>query len=587
MRNIKRLAGILLALAMICVMVLPCFAAELTGLTGSITITDNETVKASEKTFGAYKILDLKVYGTYDDEGKAKIDSYHYTVPNNEKLIAFYENYFGLDRNASDFSMKVVDRINNLTDEGDLYAFAKAALEACKGMPLVQSVRNPGNGSADINDLELGYYVIADITDPDNVNRKPVSGLILDTATPDVIIEVKAEKPGIDKKIDNDDDLNTTDDRVDANEAAIGDTITYVIDSKVPDMTGYNKYYFIMHDTMSKGLTYTNNMQITVGNKTLVEGVDYTVTKTDNQDGTTDLKIVFNNFLQYNAPEFMDAIVTVSYTAELNENCEVNTTPNTNDVYLEYSNDPEVECDGENEPTEEDKEKEPTGETPKQTVETYTTTLEIVKTDPSGTRLQGAEFTLTGTTMNKVRIEKESFDLDPNGDYWMLKDGSFTTTDPESQLDNATIDKSLYASLTDKYTKTTHVEFKTQEGEELTITGTVGEDGTLRFEGIPSGEYVIKEIKAPEGYNILKDTINVTITSEYVENEGKGTMVFTYGGEAVDYNGVARVTVINQIGTELPSTGGIGTTMFYILGGVLVLAAVVLLVARKRMSTNA
>ncbi len=584
MKNAKRIAGILLALAMICVMVLPCLAAELTGLTGSITITDNETVKASEKTFGAYKILDLKVYG---DAETGKIDSYSYTVPNNEKLISFYETYFGLDRNASDFNMKVVAAINNLTDEGDLYDFAKAALEACKTMPMVQSERNAANGSADFAELELGYYVIADITDPNNVNRKPVSGLVLDTATPDVVIEVKAEKPIIDKKIDNDDNLETTDDRVDANEAAIGDTVTYVIDSKVPDMTGYDKYYFIMHDTLSKGLTYTNNMKVTVGDKVLAEGVDYTLTETKNEDGTTYLKIVFNNFLQYNAPEFIDAPVQVSYTAELNEDCEVNTIPNTNKVKLEYSNDPDAECEGENEPTDEDLEKEPTGETPEEKVETYTTTLEIVKTDPNGTRLQGAEFTLTGTTMNKVRVEKESFDLDPNGEYWMLTDGSFTTTDPESLIDGAPINKELYASLTDKYAKTTHVEFKTQEGEELTITGTVGEDGVLRFEGIPSGEYVIKEIKAPEGYNILKETINVVIESEYTEADGEGKMVFTYSGEAVDYNGVARVTVVNQLGSELPSTGGRGTTMFYILGGVLVLAAVVLLVARKRMSAHA
>lgn len=585
MKNAKRLAGILLALAMICVMVLPCFAAELTGLTGSITITDNDTVKASEKTFGAYKILDLKVYG---DAETGKIDSYYYTVPNNEKLIAFYENYFGLDRNASDFSVKVIAAINDLTDEGDLYDFAKAALEACKGMPMVQSERNAANGSADFAELELGYYVIADITDPNNVNRKPVSGLILDTATPDVVIEVKAEKPGIDKKIDNDDNLETDNDRVDANEAAIGDTITYVIDSKVPDMFGYDKYFFIMKDNLSKGLTYTeDSMVITIGDKTLVKDVDYTLTVVVNEDETTSLKIVFNNFIQYNTEEFVDAKIEVSYEAVLNQKCEVNTIPNTNTVHLEYSNDPEIDYAGENEPNEEDKEKDPLGKTPDHTVETYTTTLEIVKTDPLGNRLQGAEFTLTGTTMNTVRIETESFELDPNGEYWKLVDGSYTTTDPETVVDGAAMNKDKYESLTDKYTKTTTTTFQTKEGEELTITGTVGEDGVLRFEGIPSGEYVIKEIKAPDGYNILKDTINVTIESEYVEEDGEGKMVFTYSGEAVDYNGVARVTVINQIGSELPSTGGVGTTMFYILGGVLVLAAVILLVARKRMSAHA
>ncbi len=587
MKNAKRIAGILLALAMICVMVLPTFAAELTGLTGSITIKDNDTVKASEKSFSAYKILNLKVFGTTDENGKTTIDSYYYTVPNNEKLISFYETYFGLDRNDTDFDVKVVGKINDLTDEGELYDFAKAALAACKGMAVFPSERDAENKCSFIEGLELGYYIIADTTDTDNPNRKPVSGLILDTATPDVVIEVKAEKPSIDKKIDKDDNLETTDDRAEANEAAIGDTITYVIDSKVPDMTGYDKYYFIMRDTMSKGLTYTNNMKVTVGDKVLAEGVDYTLTETKNADGTTSLKIVFNNFVQYNVREYMDAPIQVSYTAVLNEDCEVNTIPNTNDVYLEYSNDPDVDCEGENEPTEEDLEKKPIGETPKEEVRTYTTTLEIVKTDPTGNRLQGAEFTLTGTTMNKVRVEKESFNLDPNGNYWMLKDGSFTMTDPESLIDNAPVDKSTYASLTDKYTKTTSVEIVEQEGESITITGTVGDDGILRFEGIPSGEYTITETKAPEGYNMLNDTIKVTISSEDQVVDGKAVVVFTYSEPAVDSNGVARVAVVNQIGSELPSTGGRGTTMFYILGGVLVLAAVVLLVARKRMSAHA
>ncbi len=578
MKNFKRIAGILLALAMMLVMVLPAAAlTEVEENTGSILIKNNDTIDASQKKFQAYKILDLKAYK--NDAGE--IVNYSYSVPSS--LADFYAARYGLDKTASDFEMKVIEKIDA---EPDIYEFANAVLA------VAQNKVAPNSGAAiegvgyKFSNLALGYYVIVDDTTSGDY-QKPVSALAVDTATPDIEIEVKAEKPPIDKNIDDDNDLNTTDDRVDANEAAIGDIVTYVIDSKVPDMVGYDKYYFIMKDTLSKGLTYNNDMEITVGNKVLTPDADYTLTVVNNADGTTSMKIVFNDFLQYNTAEFADAKIQVSYTATLNQDAEVNEIPNTNKVQLEYSDNPSIECEGENEPTPDDLLKDPTGETPEVVVSTYTTSIEVVKTDPNGTRLQGAEFTLTGSTMNTVRVESESFDEDENGNYWKLKDGSFTTTDPESLVDGAAFDKDKYASLTQKYTKTTTTKIETQQGEDLTITATVGEDGILRFEGIPSGTYVIKEIKAPEGYNILTEEIEVVITGSYVVGEdGKGTFDYTYEG-AADVDGVARVTVVNQDGSELPSTGGTGTTIFYIVGGMLVLAAVVLLVTKKRMSTAA
>jgi LPXTG-motif cell wall-anchored protein len=321
-------------------------------------------------------------------------------------------------------------------------------------------------------------------------------------------------------------------------------------------------------------------MVITVGDKTLVEGTDFEFVETKNEDGTTDLKIVFKNFLQYNTDEFIGKPVVVSYTAQLNKDAEVNKTPNTNDVYLNYSNDPTVDYNGENEPNEEDENKPPMGETPIDRTETYTTTLEIVKTDPIGNRLEGAEFTLTGTSMNVVRMEKDVFTKDDNGDYWKLTDGSFTTTDPNSNIAGAPVDQSKYDSLTIKYAKQTQVDYITTEGENKTVTGTVSSDGTLRFEGLGAGEFTITEIKAPDGYNMLTEELKVTITWN------EETKLFEYTG-ATDENGVARVTIINQAGTELPSTGGTGTTIFYLAGGILVLAAVVLLVSKKRMSAQA
>ena len=569
MKAMKRIAGILLAVAVLLTMALPAFALTPVTEKGSILIKNNDTVEASSKTFAAYKILDLTAYK--NDAGE--IVTYDYNVP--ADMVDFYAARYNLDKTASDFAMKVVACIR---EEEDIYAFAEAALNAAKTV-MSGTTGTPVADGYQFNFLPLGYYVVADTTAQGDY-VKPVSALVLDTATPDVEVEVKAEKPPVQKEIDVDEDLTTTDDRTDKNEAAIGDTVKFVITSKVPEMTGYDKYFFIINDKMSKGLTYTGNMVITVGDKTLVEGADFEFVETKNDDDTTDLKIVFKNFLQYNTAEFIGKPIVVSYTAQLNEKAEVNKIPNTNDVYLNYSNDPTVDYNGENEPNEEDENKPPMGETPIDRTETYTTTLEIVKTDPIGNRLEGAEFTLTGTSMNIVRMEKDVFTKDDNGDYWKLTDGSFTTTDPNSNIAGAPVDQSKYDSLTIKYAKQTQVDYVTTEGENKTVTGTVSSDGTLRFEGLGAGEFTITEIKAPDGYNMLTEELKVTITWN------EETKLFEYTG-ATDENGVARVTIINQAGTELPSTGGTGTTIFYLVGGILVLAAVVLLVSKKRMGAQA
>ena len=566
MKNAKRFASLLLALVMVFSLAATAFAAtvEVTDK-GSITIKDNDTVLASKKTFAAYKVLDLKAY---KDETTGEITNYSYTVP--AALADFYADRYDLDKAAADFATKVVAEI---AAEENLYAFAEAVLAACDGKVAPNSGAPTSNGYK-FSTLDLGYYVIEDTT-AEGDYKKPVSALVLDTVTPDVEVVVKAEIPPIDKKIDDDNNLTTTDDRVESNEAAIGDTITYVITSKVPEMTGYDKYFFIMQDTLSKGLTYNNNMTIKVGDKTLT-AADYTLTTVNNEDGTTSMKIVFNNFLQYNTDAFIGKPIEVTYTAILNEDCEINKIPNTNEVYLQYSNDPNVDYDGENEPNEDDENKPPMGETPPVVVYTYTTAMEVIKTDPLGNRLEGAEFQLTGEKLNIVRVETDVFTKDENGTHWLLNDGSYTTTDPNSIIDGAPVDQSKYASLTDKYTKKTEVEIiKTKENVE--VTATVGTDGVIRFEGLSEGVYTLTETKAPEGYNILTENLTITITW----NEETGEFSFT---GAADNNGIAQVTVINQSGTELPSTGGMGTTLFYLFGGIMVLAAVVLLVTRRRMA---
>ena len=182
--------------------------------------------------------------------------------------------------------------------------------------------------------------------------------------------------------------------------------------------------------------------------------------------------------------------------------------------------------------------------------------------------------------MNIVRVETDKFTEDENGTYWKLKDGSYTTTDPNGLIGGVPVDTTKYESTTVKYALETVETIVRTEAEYKTVTGTVAADGTLRFEGLGEGTYTIKEIKAPDGYNILTEELTVTISWN------EETKTYTYEGAATE-NGIARVVVVNEAGTELPSTGGTGTTIFYIAGGVMVLAAVVLLVSRKRMSYNA
>ncbi len=530
MKAMRSLVCITLAVAMILVMALAASAlTEVPFHAGSILIKNNDSVEASGMTFAAYKILDLKAY--QDDEGN--IVAYHYSVPT--YLTDFYAERYNLDKTASDFSAKALACIS---DEDDMYQFAADVLA------VAERVVPPFSGAANadgyqFSNLPLGYYVISDTTFGDRA--KPVASLMLTTAVPNQEIELSAEIPPIDKCVDLDGNLNTTNDRTRTKETVMGDTITFVINTRVPHMNGYRKYFFIIHDKMSKGLTYTNNLTVTIENKALTEGTDYEVDVVENEDGTTDMEIVFKNFIQYNIPAYIYQPITISYTAVLNTEAELYKIPNTSDAYLLYSDDPTAEYNGEDKPNDEDWELLPLGETPAARTEIYTTALEILCTDPSGNRLEGAEFTLESEDMNIVRVEQDNYFEDAAGEYWKLVDGSYTSISPDSIIDGAPVDKNRYDSLITKYRKTTTTECFTAEGNKA-IGGISGEDGSLRFEGLGAGVFHINEIKHPEGYNILTESISIFVN--WNEDTGK----FEYEG-AVDQDGMARICFVHPVGS--------------------------------------
>lgn len=558
--EMKRIVSIVLCAMMIFSLGIGVFAEDAVG---SITVKSADNVSVEGKTFKAYKILDLELVGS---------DGYVYTVP--AGLESFYAAEFGLDKASGDFDYEVAQKIGAMTDNSEeLFAFAAKALAAAKAANIVPATATGASGAASVSitGIPLGYYVIEDAGE-----AAPISALMLNSADPSVEITLKADKPGIVKKIDGDNDTDDSTERlVDYNNAAIGDEVPYVLTSAVPKMTGYTKYYYVVTDVLSKGLTFNNDVAITVGGATLTKNEDYTVTVTVNDDGTTSVKIVFVNFIQYKA-QAGDAIV-ISYSATVDEDAVIGTAGNPNEVVLKYSNNPNHDESGNT--GDEPGPNSPTGETPKDETRTFVTELSVIKVGPTGKRLTGAEFTLTGEKLNKVIVKKDVFTADETGEYWKLTDGTYTTDDPASG------DDANYESTTVKYKKETVSEVITKS-ESVTVSGTVGTDGVLTFTGLSAGTYEITEIKAPDGYNLLDAPITVTV-GWTAPADGENECTWTYGGtDTVNDTNVNTVTVENNAGTELPSTGGIGTKIFYIVGGVIVAAAAVLLITRRRMGNR-
>ena len=209
------------------------------------------------------------------------------------------------------------------------------------------------------------------------------------------------------------------------------------------------------------------------------------------------------------------------------------------------------------------------------------------------TRLAGAEFEITGTDINQVVVvSKTKFVEDANGTYYKLTDGTYTKTAPTSDPDTS----AQYASTTTKYKMTTDT---TSSNEAMTnstntITAIVDADGYLTLKGIGAGTYTIRETKAPAGYNLLTDSLEYTVTATGMTDAGAVTWRATKSGDTAtpltNYfkagSNCVEVIIENNQGTTLPSTGGIGTTIFYVVGGTLVAGAVVMLITKKRMSIN-
>ena len=326
-----------------------------------------------------------------------------------------------------------------------------------------------------------------------------------------------------------------------------------------------------MNDTLSSGLTYVGNdaPTVTIGSTTLTENTDFTFEKTTATDGTTTLKIVFKDMLT-KAQTLYGQPIVVTYQAKLNENAVVTDAGNPNTANLIYSNDPSHDYTSD-EPGSGD----PTGKTPDKQTITYTTGVSVIKVDENDQtlRLPGAEFKIEGTSSAQVISKTNEFTPDnTNGTYYKLKTGEYTDEAPTA----TTADK--YASQTDKY----KLVEKTELVEETSsiVKSAVGTDGELTFNGLGAGTYTITETKAPDGSVLDPTPRTVEITCTFDSND-KPVWSYKLDTNAAVPNQL-QFKVTNKKTSDLPKTGGIGTTIFYAGGAVLVLGGVVLLVLKKK-----
>ncbi len=446
--------------------------------------------------------------------------------------------------------------------------------------------------------LADGWYLIVDESTPlgtkDDEHVKVKSANLLQIVG-NTTIKTKHSLPTLDKVIVENEA------EVDANTASIGDVVTYRIKTKVPDITGYDKYFFVINDTLSKGLTYNDSLSVKVKSDTLTPDEDgaataktgnyYVDASAYNETTGTAIKVVFENAVDLFKNYSVGDDIVLEYTAILNENAVITDAGNPNTASLTYSNNPNEDAEGtpaqgENPPKPDEPgpgDDDVTGETPDDFVKTYTTAIKLKKVDNHGTKLTGAMFRITGEGVNKVVVAGDIFVEDAAGTYYKLTDGTYTTTAPTTDTN------SKYADTNKLYKKISQSTITKDTANSVNVEAFVDENGIVTFTGLGDcDEYTIEEIVVPEGYN---KAANVKIKIESNPNLTKANWTVVKDGDTenpltANADNMYEFNVVNVQFSNLPSTGGVGTKLFYLFGSAFVIGASTFIVTKKRVGTN-
>lgn len=578
----------------------PTIATGLTAFAGtgdsSITITDGDTVTHD---YYAYQIFagtsETKEGGVTQLNGLSwgsDVDTTDGTGVKPQAIINAINTALGLTGNNKIADGAGVDdvakKLKGLTDENaQKVAKELRALYAGKKVAASKVGRVGTSDNYMLDGIDDGWYLILDetesLTNPDTVRS---ANMLVVVGSGEMT--TKHSLPEITKKIVQGSS------RVDENTAAIGENIQYEITIKVPDVRGYDNYIYNVVDTLSAGLTYNNDLTITPA--TYVKNTDWSVTEGPATPATagTEIRVVFLNAIETFKGKNPGEEIKITYSARLNENAVIGDAGNPNKAKLVYSNDPAVAQQGtpgtDNTP-DPDPENDPrVGVTPNKEVKTYTGAIEIDKVDQSKKLLKGAKFKLTSESIVELIVESgDVFKADPAGEYYQLVGGTYTKTAPTEGTKSKYVAKagadvdgdfdiSNYETYKkDGYTTTTQTSIETEQ----TIEAYVDDYGKLVFKGLKPGTYTLTELVAPANYNLLEEPLTITLT---VTDSNKPSEWDVSGATWDEDKNAFVIEVENRLGAQLPSTGGIGTRMFYLIGGLLAAGSAIFLITRKRMS---
>ena len=423
--------------------------------------------------------------------------------------------------------------------------------------------------------LTPGYYLVKDkdnsLAGKENESYTKYLVKLVDSTD----ISVKGQTMDLEKVILEN---NTA---VKANNAAMGETVSYKLTSKTSTMDGYEDYTYIIHDEMDGGLTFNglDNMTVTVGGEDYkancevtysTDGTNYSETNTAKPGEKLYIQIKLKDLVK-NGKTDQDVVVT--YTATVNAKAVIGSAPNTNTAYLEYSNNPNQSQNGHSS----------TAKTPEKHVYTYVAGFEISKVSPADKLLPGAQFMIEGkdVTIVKLNVIGYSFEEAGEGSYYHV-DNSYTTA-AQTNYTGAMYDAKYGTIEKDGPQVVGMTSDKDEENGDKTV-------GTLRFNGLKEGTYTITEFLAPTGYKKLDKPITVKIgwTAPNLE-KGETVCKWTYDVSSEEKNVVtstetdnSHYKIVNQHGLTLPFTGGEGANLLAGLGLALMAAAVAAILYIKR-----
>lgn len=523
MKNLKKLASLALALVMALALMVPAFAADTDP---SITINNPK----AGMTYEFYKIFDMTSVTT--GTGEAAKTTYSYEVNADwegffksvgEDGTATYSKYLTSDKSDYPITFDGQELYINLNNK-NIADFANDAFAY-----MVKNDSITAAKSADGDDAVEGKLTV-DLTESGLgyylVYPVGASQALDGSAS---VCSLTVSKPNADVSIKAEKPtIEKTSEGEKAVSADVGTEVPFTVKGKVPNTAGFETYTYKVADTMSAGLTFNEDVTVMIGDEPFNPSADQ-LTYTEN--GFT---------LSIPVMDYQDEIgaeIVISYSATVNADAVTEDKVN-NTATLNYSNDP---TDGEN-----------TVPTTPEEVEVYTSKIVINKIDSAGAPLSGATFALK------------------SGDkYYTLGENGAVSWKEVENVDDLT------------------------DAQKFTSDA----NGVVEFKGLKDGTYSLVETAAPAGYNKLAEPVEIVVDGtkkDYKVVDGKNVewdpaVDEAPGSEAVKADGQVRfleVTkqVINLTGAELPETGGIGTTIFYTMGALLVVSAGILLVAKKRMA---